>query len=816
MFKVSARTVLELGSELISSDAIAFYELIKNGVDAGTKDGVTIRFKIVLARRDHLELKHMADILRARIENDCDDASSADEDDHEEGGFDPDEALKGLIAETRSRLFSDAGDLYDTATDLIDAVDDLDEYDQALEGIDDLNRVTVSDTGSGMSLDELESIFLVLGTKSRKVQIDSAFSEGVREAPYLGEKGIGRLSAMRLGDRLTVRTARAEDTTYNLLDIDWTDFDDPEKMIEDIEIEPRQGKPKPKPDFSGTDIRIGKLKANWDRNRVERLAIDDFSLLANPIGKPKRHRIAIFWNGDRINFARLEKSFLSHAHATLKGQYEIKDGAPQLTLRMEILNLGFEHAAELQIETLSFDDLLAALVGLRQKRSRENKRDVNAAALTEVGPFNFELYWFNRSTLRKGRSTGDYQALRNLLDQWMGVRLYRDGFRVYPYGTEEDDWLELDRTALRAKGYALNRIQFVGQVDIGRFSNPHLIDQTNREGLRHTPEEAVLKEAIQLAVDRLRDEMKRVENAYKKNKPKVPTDPSRTKALEQRMKKAIRELAKTADDDQQELVSEFEELREEFSRYAAEARERILELEQDTEQMVAMAGVGLMVEVVAHELARSAEDALDTLNQLQRKTVPDDVRKRLESLRASMKSISKRLRILDPLSVSGRQRKEAFELDELLSDLLSAHEAQFSRHEVKLETYFPPRSVSVRAVKGMVVQVIENLISNSVYWMDIERQRKLSYQPKLTVVLENNPPRIRISDNGPGISPEYADRVFDLFFSLKDKSRRRGLGLFIAREAAEHNGGALTIDRAEKNREGRYTTFDYLVVGEDE
>ena len=46
MFKVSARTVLELGSELISSDAIAFYELIKNGADAGTKDGVTIKLRL--------------------------------------------------------------------------------------------------------------------------------------------------------------------------------------------------------------------------------------------------------------------------------------------------------------------------------------------------------------------------------------------------------------------------------------------------------------------------------------------------------------------------------------------------------------------------------------------------------------------------------------------------------------------------------------------------------------------------------------------------------------------------------------------------
>ena len=806
MFKVSARTVLELGSELISSDAIAFYELIKNGVDAGTKDGVTIKFKVVLARRDYLELRHTVNRLRKMPDNG----------NHAEDEFDFEEALAELLDETRARLFSDAGKLYDRAIEFLENIDDLDEYDAALEEIDALNQVTVSDTGSGMSLEQLETVFLVLGTKSRKEEVDTAFEDGVSEAPYLGEKGIGRLSAMRLGDRLTVRTAREEDETFNILDIDWTDFEDPQKMIEDVTIEPRVGGEKPQPDYSGTDIRVRRLKANWDRNRVERLAVDDFSLLANPIGKSKRHRIAIFWNGERINFARLDKNFLSHAHATLKGEYKIRDGSPELTLRMELVNLGFEHPVEHQIETLKFDDLLAALVGLRQKRSRENKRDVNAAALTDVGPFNFELYWFNRATLRKGRSTGDYQALRKLLDQWMGVRLYRDGFRVYPYGTEDDDWLELDRTALRAKGYALNRIQFVGQVDIGRFSNPHLIDQTNREGLRHTPEEAVLKEAIQLAVDRLRDEMKRVENAFKKNKPRVPTDPTRTKALEQRMKKAIRALARSADEDQREIVAEFEEMREEFSRYAAEARERILELEQDTDQMVAMAGVGLMVEVVAHELARSAEDALDTLNKLQRKNVPEEVRSRLESLRASMKAISKRLRILDPLSVSGRQRKEAFELDELVRDLLSAHEAQFDRHHVKLETHFPDRPVALKAVKGMVAQVIENLVSNSVYWMDIERERKLGFKPLLTIAVEDNPPRVRVTDNGPGISPEYAERVFDLFFSLKDKSRRRGLGLFIAREAAEHNGGALVIDTEIVNREGRYTTFDYRVIGSDE
>ena len=69
-----------------------------------------------------------------------------------------------------------------------------------------------------------------------------------------------------------------------------------------------------------------------------------------------------------------------------------------------------------------------------------------------------------------------------------------------------------------------------------------------------------------------------------------------------------------------------------------------------------------------------------------------------------------------------------FSLDNLLSDILDAHEAQFERHQVKLNVLLPDQPVSTLAVKGMVVQVVENLISNSVYWMDVEKQRKISFK----------------------------------------------------------------------------------------
>ena len=796
MFKVTARTILELGSELISSDAIAFYELMKNGIDAGSKDGVTINFNIVMGRRDYQESK--SQILCA-IEEETGEVLELDD----------------LKAEISSKLNIEAKELWGAASKHVEEADTYETLLDTLEYVDSLNSITISDSGSGMSLKELDTVFLVIGTSSRKSEIDAAIASGKSSAPFLGEKGIGRLSAMRLGDRLSVRTTRAHDSNYNLIDIDWYEFDDASKMVEDIDVKPRKGHVKDDPTFSGTEIKIGKVNADWSEKRVERLAVDDFSLLVNPLGKISGQRIAVFWNGKRVNIRRLEKSFISHANAFVRGKYRVSKAGPELELRIELHNIGFEHPLEVSIETATADVLHGALVGPKAKRRRMNKRDIDYSALNSVGPFDFELHWFNRSLLRKGKTTGEYQALRNLLDQWMGVRLYRDGFRVYPYGSENDDWLELDKTALASKGYALNRIQLVGQVEIGRLQNPQLIDQTNREGLRQTPEEAILKETVQFAVERLRDEMNRITKEQKDAKEPFIADETKTADFEKRMKTAIQSIRKVVSSEHREVVQELELLREEFARYAAKARERIADMEKDADQMLAMAGIGLMVEVVAHELTRSAEDALDVLNSLKRKTVPEEIRRRLESLRASMTSISKRLRILDPLSVTGRQRKERFNLDELLSDILEAHEAQFERHHIKLTVFHPERSVQVSAVKGMVVQVLENLISNSIYWMDVEKQRKMSYRPELTITLEDNPPRIRFSDNGPGISTQYRDRVFDLFFSLKDKSRRRGLGLYIAREAAEHNGGELTLDPDTVNDEGRFSTFDYRVVGEE-
>ncbi len=171
VFKITARTVLELGSELISSDIIAFYELIKNGFDAGTTDGVDIRFNILIRRNTYLELHRKA-----------------------LGNIRPPREIASLAI---AALNADASiDLLDRSRALLEQATTGKQIADALDEIYAMSHIVVSDTGSGMSVEDLNNNFLVIGTASRKREVDKALLTGETKSPFLGEKGIGRLSTM--------------------------------------------------------------------------------------------------------------------------------------------------------------------------------------------------------------------------------------------------------------------------------------------------------------------------------------------------------------------------------------------------------------------------------------------------------------------------------------------------------------------------------------------------------------------------------------------------------------------------------------------
>lgn len=776
MFRVSARTILALGSELISSDVIAFYELIKNGFDAQSPSGVEIRFRVLLRRNHLLDLRRQARDAPNEIE-----------------------ALR-QAALAHLCLDAPAADLLQ-ARSLLTGAASLEELLSALSAIEALNTILIADTGSGMSLQDLSDHFLVLGTPHRKRQVEAALDRGDAKPPFLGEKGIGRLSVMRLGDRVRIETARRDDTTLNVLEIDWSAFSGVDAMLDEVPVAPATGGTKSTATWSGTNIWVTELREDWTEQRLREMAELAFPRLTDPfLDQKNRPRIVLSWNGKRLAIPWLPAILLDHAHARLAGEYQITEEGPRLRLTLEALDLGFPHPKEREDTVLATPDLEGAIVG--------TSSHIPVSALRSVGPFSFEAHWFNRRRLVQIDGIGTLTEVRERLKQWSGILLFRDGFRILPYGDDKDDWLGLDRKALGRASYLLNKAQFVGRVRISRTKNPHLEDQTNREGLRENPEQQALLQVLHYVIqDRFFGFLQHVGTQYRRQKPDLSPSQSEAKALETRAKSALKQLRSLAPKNSQEAIDELQQTLLQFADLADRARLRADEVEVESRQMIEMAGVGLMVEVVAHELARASEHALENLQALRGLTMPEEVRAHLDTLRAQMKSLSKRVRVLDSLSVAGRQHDEVFALDDLVRDTLAAHEGQFRRHGIRLVVEFPQKPIRVRAVKGMVVQILENLLSNSKYWLAIRGGREKGFRPTITVTVHGNPPSIVYEDNGPGIAPENRDRVFRAFFSLKEKTKRRGLGLFIARECAEFGGGSLTLDEQGDADSGRLHRF---------
>jgi len=99
--------------------------------------------------------------------------------------------------------------------------------------------------------------------------------------------------------------------------------------------------------------------------------------------------------------------------------------------------------------------------------------------------------------------------------------------------------------------------------------------------------------------------------------------------------------------------------------------------------------------------------------------------------------------------------------------------------------------------RGEILQVISNLLANSIYalstggniWVDIRDS-------------ETEPQGVALSvrDNGEGIGPEALPRVFDAFFTTR-ATIGTGIGLFVAKQLIEGHGGRISIESRKDLRE---------------
>lgn len=767
-FRIAARAMRQLGAELITSDEMALYELIKNGFDARSPRTVVAisapadASAVALVREQLAMGKITTQVALERLEK----TLSSD-----------------LNLQQRVQILSEFRVHASTSSILRDHLDAF---------IRDSFWIEVKDTGSGMSANDLHDKFMLVGTPNR---LDEKASGA---CTILGEKGIGRLSMMKLGEVARVHSKVKGSTAWNTIQFDWKKFDEPGAELGQVFFEVLPG-PEESPDVHGTVIRITELLAHWSATKVNEFLNKYIRRLQDPFAKPRRpYPIDVQLNGHRLPIVPIPSWLLDVAQFQCEIIYtpSIED-ADTVALRREVKWKG---GSSPEIRTWTLNEL-AAIAGVPLETCRR------------LGPFNSTCHWFNRSMIV---GTVEHSKSRMLaeLNVWCGgFAVYRDGFRVGQTGGMEDDWLEWDGKALKTKGFMLNRYQTVGVISITSHGNPQLIDAANRERLVSCTEQNFLVTLFgEIIVKDLRSHIDAIKQVEVKKAIEEESAEESLKRSEDSLKNtlnAVEEIAKSVPTEVKPKIEGIRRALQDQVEYV-ETIKNALKLARETRvELLELANIGLVVEIVVHELTRLTQSTGDLLIDLRKaNTENSPLVSLIDNLQTQIKATSKRISSVDVLSPSGRNRKDHYDVVAQLKTIVSGFEARFRRHTIEYEVLVNGASAigqifEVYLVRGLIAQVLENLLTNSIYWVQ-QGQKRGEDRRRIIIELDTSSSAILVTDNGPGIDSSHSEAIFRPYFSMR--KRGKGLGLYIARELVEYHGGKLYMDTSSEE-DGRLRTF---------
>lgn len=304
-------------------------------------------------------------------------------------------------------------------------------------------EIEVRDNGCGLSLREFRRVWMWAGYSEK-----TAAPLPVTGRVQLGEKGIGRFAADKLGEHLIVLTKPEGAERALRVVFEWKRFGDQKKRLSDIPI-PYEYVREPliTVDQSGTILRIEKLRADWDDKAVEELR-RRLARLLNPYDREQTFKIVV-----KAPRPRLSGAIVPSPIQNADFEWEVvrsTDGKTTVRRRARESKDGVSGWSDW--ETLEADEE-------REPSKPEEFGPVRARFLFFIGrPKKADVgYWIP------------------------AVSVYRDGLRVEPAGSSTADWLGLlAKRAKRAGHMPLVPSRLFGFIEIHREQNPRLQDATNR------------------------------------------------------------------------------------------------------------------------------------------------------------------------------------------------------------------------------------------------------------------------------------------------------------------------------------------------
>ena len=626
--------------------------------------------------------------------------------------------------------------------------------------------IEIEDDGFGMTADVVENVWLEPGSSYKQELFAERRMTPIYHRLPIGEKGIGRFGAHKLGNliEMTTKSASAKEVYVR---IDWTQFAE-HRYLEDVPIRIiERDQPQHFTDGkTGTRIVIKGFRKEWERG-MARSVIRAITSISSPFETMDSFKPSLQitdkpgWFDGIITWDKVCDYSLFQFNATISGK-TITDFSYKFTPWNTMTKL---HERDVELSAPIVENFLNIT------DEEEKPIDLNDY---HIGTIKFKGFIFDLDTFILKMGVSDKNGFKSYLKANGGIRVFRDGLRVYDYGEPENDWLSLDYRRFQQPTKAISNNLIVGAIDLSRDESFDLEEKTNREGFVTNDAYIAFKNAI-LHVIGL------VETLRQTDKKKLKEFYGPTPKSEPVMS-LLGEAQRYVDE--KVLDSEVK----------SEIKKYLVKIERDyklvTDNLLKAAGAGLNMSVVIHEIEKIIYEV-------------DKVLKAEKASDRALKLVQHLSSLIDGYADLIRRSEQTNEIVvNVINQALFNTEYRLHTHAITLVKKYLDnaaiRNIRCKVSRNLLIGAIMNLIDNSIYWLDQKAFKKLEVEEPFTkkifidVVTDDSFVHIVVADNGTGILLP-TEEITEPFVTGKKNGAGMGLGLHIASEIMNAQGGKITF-----------------------
>ncbi len=645
-------------------------------------------------------------------------------------------------------------------------------------------KIIIEDDGSGMSPEIIEKVWLTIGTDFKRGKNRKESDKYGRVS--FGNKGVGRLAVHKLAKEIELETQQIGEFFSNKLTINWPTLISSKEFIQELEVEVET---LPNLNFDkgqGTRITLSQLTTKKWSKRAFRDLVRKIKNIQNPFKELESNfNVTIEcndWHSEWIEDLKSPSDTLNNS--LYKFQFSISKSSNNETDFAKVeWSYRFNPHTSINIPNRNINEKLedSFLIGEIFKDIEdvdlEGKPEINKFLrnkdLNGIGTIEGEFFVFNQNKqILEGYFPGQINAVKSFIKENNGVRIFRDGIRVYNYGESYDDWLNLDLDKIQRVGDHFGKKVTIGYVELNLSeSEDGLIEKTNREGFI----ENYHFQKFQLLI-------KSMFNFFERQS-------SNDKELIDEFIEGTKPIKKVGFGD---TIRELEEIARKKN-IEKEISPIIKKIDKDynsmRDVMVNSGMTGLNLGVAFHEVEREVKYISKDLQE--DKIEVDEIKNRITNL----------LRILESLSpLLKKNRKTKTTAVNLIEVAKKMNQNRFKYHDVVFSS--PPltgesKDFNIKGATNLLIGALSNIIDNSIYWTTAKRDLKgEEYKPGVIITTDietYDTPSIIIADNGLGfhMEPEYLTQPFK-----SKKENGIGLGLYFVDLVMKMSGGRLLFPDA--------------------